>query len=115
MRLLDVEFVEVHGGSFVLSVGREANPIETHPSIQKALDVEEQAGLHSIDTYYSFTRRVEQNATALRSLLTDLKAKGKCVYALGAPVKGNTLLNYACIGPTSCSARPRSISSRSAA
>lgn len=99
MRLLDVEFIEVHGGSFVLSVVRENNPLPTKPSIQEALEAEKNAGLQKMETYRQFTSRVEKNAVALRSLLTDLKAKGKRVYALGAPVKGNTLLNYARIGP----------------
>lgn len=98
MRLLDVTFVDVHGGSFVLYVGRDAHPTPTRPSIKAALAGEEQAGLRKLETYLSFTKRVERNAEALRSLLTDLKAKGKRVYALGAPVKGNTLLNYARIG-----------------
>src|SRR5262249_55869852 len=99
MRLLDVEFVEVHGGSFVLTVVREDNPAPTQPSIQKALEDETRAGLREIGTYERFALRVQENAATLRSLLADLSAKGRRVYALGAPVKGNTLLNYARVGP----------------
>lgn len=99
MRLLDVEFLEVHGGSFVLYVGREGHSLATQSSIERALADEERAGLHDLETYRRFAKRVEENATALRTLLTDLRAKGKRVYALGAPVKGNTLLNYARVGP----------------
>ena len=46
-------------------------------------------------TYRAFAERVRSNAEALRKVLTGLKADGKRVFALGAPVKGNTLLNYA--------------------
>ena len=99
MRLLDVEFLEVHGGSFVLYVGREKHPMPTRPSIKQALLEEEKHGLHDIDTYRRFAVRARDNAAALRKLLTDLKEKGKRVFALGAPVKGNTLLNYARITP----------------
>jgi SAM-dependent methyltransferase len=99
MRLLDVDFLEVHGGSFVLYVVREDNPLPSQPSIQNALAAEQGAGLHDLETYEKFAQRVDENAATLRSLLTDLRDKGRRVYALGAPVKGNTLLNYAKVGP----------------
>jgi 2-polyprenyl-3-methyl-5-hydroxy-6-metoxy-1,4-benzoquinol methylase len=99
MRLLDVEFMDIHGGSFILYTGLEENPIPTGDSIQQSLDAEIQAGLQSIETYTAFAARVEKNAKDMLALLTQLKQEGKRVYALGAPVKGNTLLNYFKIGP----------------
>ena len=35
----------------------------------------------------------------LWELLRSLRGQGKTVAAYGAPAKGNTLLNYCCIGP----------------
>ena len=35
----------------------------------------------------------------LKETLQRLKAQGKTIFALGAPVKGSTLLNYGKIGP----------------
>ena len=99
MRLLDVDFLEVHGGSFVLYVGRRAHPMPTSPSIERAVAEEVKCGLHRVDTYREFARRSDENALELRRLLEALRAKGKRVFALGAPVKGNTLLNYARITP----------------
>ena len=98
MRLLDVEFMDIHGGSFILYTGLEENPIPTGESIEKALQTEIQAGLQSLETYTTFAKRVEKNAKDMLALLTQLKQDGKRVYALGAPVKGNTLLNYFKIG-----------------
>jgi hypothetical protein len=46
-----------------------------------------------------FGARVENLRKELLKVLYDLKARGKSVYALGAPVKGATLLNYCGIGP----------------
>lgn len=99
MRLLDVEFMDIHGGSFVLHTCLDAHPMKTGKSIQQALTTESEAGLLSIDTYTEFSARVEKNSNDLVSLLNQLKQEGKSVYALGAPVKGNTLLNYCKIGP----------------
>jgi len=99
MRLLDVDHYDVHGGSFVLYVGLQNNPLPTGTTIAAALKAEAAAGLNQIDTYFNFTKRVEKNREDLMLLLSDLKHKGKTVYALGAPLKGSTLLNYCGIGP----------------
>jgi hypothetical protein len=42
---------------------------------------------------------VRANMRDLKTLLSDLQRQGKRVFALGAPVKGSTLLNFAGIGP----------------
>lgn len=99
LRMLDVEHYDVHGGSFVLWVGREDSPCPTQAAIQKTIDAERAAGLQKLETYHAFTKRVEKNRDDLVALLRDLRAKGKSVYALGAPLKGSTLLNYCHIGP----------------
>ncbi|MDO8836193.1 MAG: class I SAM-dependent methyltransferase [Vicinamibacterales bacterium] len=99
MRLLDVEFYDVHGGSFVLYVAREHSPKPTKDTVQIAIEREEQAGLFALDTYRQFSKRVENNARDLVALLRSLRAEKKVIYALGAPVKGSTLMNYCGIGP----------------
>jgi SAM-dependent methyltransferase len=99
LRLLHVDFYDVHGGSFVLSVGRTESPYETTASIQQAIDAEEAAGLQKIGTYYDFARRVQAGRDELVALLTRLRRERKRIFALGAPLKGNTLLNYCGIGP----------------
>lgn len=99
MRLLNVEFVDIHGGSFVLYIGLASHPIKTKPSIEAAIRREIKIGLQNISTYREFANRAELNANKLRQLLKEIKGKQKSVFALGAPVKGNTLLNYARITP----------------
>jgi SAM-dependent methyltransferase len=99
MRLLDVEFSDIHGGSFILYAGLDANPRPTAPSVAGAIEAEAAAGLHALETYQRFSARVRQNADDLIRLLKQLKADGKRVFALGAPVKGNTLLNYCGVTP----------------
>jgi SAM-dependent methyltransferase len=99
MKMVDVEFDPIHGGSFILYVGLDSSPYEQSAAVQEAVAAEVDAGLQDLDTYSEFAERVERNRNALVSLLETLKAEGKSVYGLCAPVKGSTLLNYAGIGP----------------
>lgn len=99
LRIFDVEFSAIHGGSFILYVVRKESTCETTPAVAEAIEAERAAGLYQLETYRAFARRVEHNMSELKALLEALKAAGKTVYALGAPVKGSTVLNYAGIGP----------------
>src|ERR1700730_3931679 len=98
LRIQDVEFSEIHGGSFVLYVYREENPTPTSPAVAAAIAAEKAAGLDRRETYDAFARSIKKNMGEVLALLKRLKAEGKQVYALGAPVKGSTLLNFRGIG-----------------
>jgi hypothetical protein len=99
LRIQDIEMSPIHGGSFILYVRRiDSGPPET-AAVKAALDADQAAGLDQLETYAAFADRVRKNRDDLMVLLAELKAQGKTVYALGAPVKGSTLLNYAGIGP----------------
>jgi len=99
LRIHDIEFSPIHGGSFILYVVREESSRPTTGAVAAAIEAERVAGLYEIETYHAFARRVADNMAALKTLLGELKAAGKTVYGLGAPVKGSTVLNYAHIGP----------------
>ena len=98
MRLLDVEFYDVHGGSFVLYVAKDTSALPSSDRLAAAVAREEEAGLFELETYRTFARRVDENCSNLVALLKLLKEQQKTVYALGAPVKGSTLMNYCGIG-----------------
>jgi hypothetical protein len=99
MRLLHVDDYDVHGGSFALYAGLEDCEHRTLPTVARAVQQEKVSGLQNIKTYHEFTRRVEANREDLLRLLRDLQTQGKVIHALGAPLKGSTLLNYCGIGP----------------
>jgi SAM-dependent methyltransferase len=99
LRIQDVEFSPIHGGSFILYVCRAENGRPTTPAVQAALDAEAAAGLNRLETYQAFAVRVRSNMDHLKALLGRLAGEGKTVYGLGAPAKAGTLLNYAGIGP----------------
>ena len=99
LRLLDVDFYPIHGGSFVLYVGREESDFPSTKKIDDAIAEEQQFGLQKLQTYLDFSKRVEHNKEELISLLKQMSNAGKRVFGLGAPLKGSTLLNYYGIGP----------------
>jgi hypothetical protein len=99
LRMIDVDFYDIHGGSFVLYVAKDSSRYVTSPAVDAAIDAELKAGLFNIATYHDFSRKVEANRTILQGELRELVAQGKKIYALGAPLKGSTLLNYCDIGP----------------
>ncbi len=94
-----MDYYDVYGGSFVLGVGLNNCIHPTSPTVARAIKAEEDFGLDKMETYRNFTSKVQANRLDLLNLLKDLKQKGKKVYALGAPLKGSTLLNYCGIGP----------------
>ena len=57
------------------------------------------AKLDQAEGYQGFTARVEAVRDGLLDFLRTARAEGRSVAAYGAAAKGNTLLNYAGIGP----------------
>lgn len=100
LRIQDIEMSPIHGGSFILYVRRQESPVPTTEAVAEQLALDSAAGLSTRQTYDAFAKRVRQNKSDLVELLNRLKSEGATVYALGAPVKGSTLLNYANIGPS---------------
>lgn len=101
MRLLDVESHPIHGGSFLVYAGLHDHPLPTSPRVAETIAAEKKAGLQDLQRYFAFSRQVEENRQNLLALLRRIKTdrEGTTVYALSAPVKGSTLLNYAGVGP----------------
>lgn len=95
----DIEMSPIHGGSFILYVRRKESDVPVTEAVAEQVALDEAAGLSRLETYDAFAERVRKNVTDLTELLRKLKSEGKTVYALGAPVKGSTLLNYGGIGP----------------
>ncbi len=99
MKLLDVDYYPIHGGSFMVYVARETSLYTVSDKVDQAIEVEKAAGLDKLETYHTFTQRVNDGRADLLQLLKALKGQSKTVFGLGAPLKGSTLLNYYGIGP----------------
>lgn len=95
LALFDVEELPTHGGS--LRVFAQRTDTCVHPvseRVQRLLDVEHAAGLDQLSTYMGFNSRVVARKQEILQFLIDAKRAGKVMCAVGAPAKGNTLLNY---------------------
>jgi len=95
LKVLDVEFNEINGGSFSITAGKAGSSRNSKTEwIQKILADEENLGLDSPDAFEGFRSRVEEARDALLSFLHNAKKEGKRVCGLGASTKGNVLLQY---------------------
>lgn len=93
LEIFDVEKITTHGGSIrVYAAKRGAYPIAG--SVQEIVRVEEAAGIYSKDVYVKFADLVRKNKFEIQRLVLEQKLAGHSVVGLGAPAKGNTLLNY---------------------
>ena len=93
-QIVDVEFNDVNGGSFSITVKKCSSCKEILPEIQLILDSEFASGYDSLAPFSAFTERTNAAKLALLDFLALAKKEGKTVAALGASTKGNVLLQY---------------------
>jgi 2-polyprenyl-3-methyl-5-hydroxy-6-metoxy-1,4-benzoquinol methylase len=98
LEIFEADLVDIHGGSIEAHVARRgARPVGE--SVRRMRAEEARKGLGEIATYRPFARNVLALRDRLLALLRDYRARGRSVWAYGAPAKGATLLNSFGIGP----------------
>ena len=93
-RIVDVEFNDVNGGSFSITVAKANGDLTVLPAVQKILNAERDQGLDMLVPYLEFAKRAEQTRIDLLAFIKNAHSEGKTVAALGASTKGNVLLQY---------------------
>ncbi|PPC95366.1 MAG: methyltransferase [Methylotenera sp.] len=93
-KILDVEFNDVNGGSFSITVTKGKGDLTVVPSVQKILDDEVAAGLDTLAPYKAFAERVVRTKADLLNFIKTAHSKNQTVSVLGASTKGNVLLQY---------------------
>jgi hypothetical protein len=88
--LEDAYFDEIHSGSIICKFRKQQYPIT-----ERTLKLIERDKKYTLESFKNFSQQIQDKRYNLKNLLIDLKSQGKKIYAYGAPVKGNTLLNYA--------------------
>lgn len=97
MEIIDIEFADIHGGSFRVYISEKGNyPVNN--IIYKLLKDENDMGLYCRSVLDTFSDNVKKNRAELTWLLHSLKRAGKSIVGVSAPAKGMTLLNYCRIG-----------------
>jgi NDP-4-keto-2,6-dideoxyhexose 3-C-methyltransferase len=95
LKIIDVEFNDVNGGSFSITVAKKSSVREPNTKKIEAVLFDEQIlGLESTKAFDDFKARVEVVRTELMDFLVSAKNEGKRIYGLGASTKGNVLLQY---------------------
>ena len=93
-RIIDVEFNDVNGGSFSVTVKKTSKNESDTVGVQKILESEHTQGLDTLAPYQVFAVRAEKSRRELLDFIKTAHAEGKTVAALGASTKGNVLLQY---------------------
>jgi hypothetical protein len=96
--MFDARLASIHGGSIIGFVGhRGLRPVSARLTQMRA--EEDASGCNSIASYHAFAGRVQQVKARDVAYLHGARGAGKRIFGFGAPVKGNTLLNFFGIGP----------------
>ncbi len=98
LALFDAELSPIHGGS-IIAYATHADRAKPSAALEAFGRAEDEAGANALPWYQAFTERIALRKKENLAYLRAAQAKGKKVFGLGAPVKGNTLLNYYGIGP----------------
>ena len=93
-KIVDVEFNDINGGSFSVTVAKSNGDLTIAPSVQKILDAERLKGLDTLVPYQEFAERVVKTKRDLLKFIETAHAENKTVAILGASTKGNVLLQY---------------------
>jgi NDP-4-keto-2,6-dideoxyhexose 3-C-methyltransferase len=93
-KIIDVEFNDVNGGSFSVTMARCTSSHPGFAGLQQLLDQETALGLRTLAPYQAFAASSARLRDELRAFLSTARREGKRVAALGASTKGNVLLQF---------------------
>lgn len=91
--MVDIQKLEIHGGSLRIYVGHDHVYTET-AKVNTMLTIEDGYNLYDLKTFKSFMFQINELKNKLVSKLIALKSSGYKIAAYGASAKGTTLLNY---------------------
>jgi SAM-dependent methyltransferase len=97
LSIFDAYLSPIHGGSMIAYVSHKGNFKKSDRLIELEYN-EERSNANELVTYKKFGDSIQKMKRENIEYLNDKKREGKRIFGLGAPVKGNTLLNYFKIG-----------------
>ncbi|HSU88220.1 MAG TPA: class I SAM-dependent methyltransferase [Terriglobia bacterium] len=98
LEMFDCYLSPIHGGSIIGFVTHAGKRAASAP-LENMLAEEKQSGCNELGTYRRFAHDILQKKKESLDFLEAQRAQGRRVFGYGAPVKGNTLLNFFGIGP----------------
>ncbi len=97
LSMFDVYLSPIHGGSMIGYVSH-AGKCPSSDRLQALRKAEVYDRSNEYQTYVTFAERIKRMKEENLAYLYAAKRQGKRVFGMGAPVKGNTLLNYFGVG-----------------
>jgi len=97
LAMFDAYLLPIHGGSiigYVTHAGKRP-PTDRLVALRQA-EIDERS--NEFETYREFAQRIEKMKAENLAYLRRAKQQGKRIFGMGAPVKGNTMLNYFGVG-----------------
>lgn len=97
LSMFDAYLSSIHGGSMIGYVSHKGKrlPSERLQTLKKD-EIDNHA--NDFKTYIDFANRIKKMKEKNLLYLQNAKLQGKIIYGMGAPVKGNTMLNYFGVG-----------------
>lgn len=95
----DAYLAPIHGGSIIGFISHAERFLPPSTRLVAMRRAEKQSGCNTFEAYRKFSTRIEEMKHKNVVLLEKAKADGKRIFGFGAPVKGNTMLNYFQVGP----------------
>jgi len=100
LKILDVKFNGINGGSFAVTVARADSPHAVRAAVVDGIMRQEEAlALDTLPPYEAFRHGAFAHREELPALLRRLKAEGRLVLGYGASTKGNVTLQFCGITP----------------
>lgn len=97
LSMFDARLASIHGGSIIGFIGHMGKRPPSERLRRMRAD-EEASDCNSISAYYSFSGRIKKMKSENLAYLDAARKAGRRVFGMGAPVKGNTMLNYFGVG-----------------
>lgn len=98
LSVFDAYLAPVHGGSMIAFATHQGKKIPS-AALTAYIKEEEDHKSNEYSTYQLFSDNIKKKKIEVLAYLENARSQGKRIFGMGAPVKGNTLLNYFGVGP----------------
>lgn len=93
LEIFDASIREIHGGSCMAFISHKGHYSQSN-DLKKLIDDEHNNDYDTIESHIRFKEKAKINKEKLISTIKLLRKEGKSIQALGAPVKGSTIINF---------------------
>ncbi len=97
LETFDAYLSPIHGGTMMAFISHKGKR-DKSKRLEGLYKSEDSKKANQFETYLEFAKRIEKMKKDNLEYLDQKKKEGKRIFGFGAPVKGNTLLNYFGIG-----------------